>query len=118
MEPADQAAQFLAVFLFHVDELDAAARGLDVSHHRSRVNATQAGADFYTDGLAHGEPSVRLQKRSAQAKRSEEHTSELQSLAYLVCRLLLEKKKKKMYKEVIVQEHTDWISVSAQYMQH
>src|SRR2546425_6017195 len=30
--------------------------------------------------------------------RSEEHTSELQSLAYLVCRLLLEKKKK--YKRV------------------
>src|SRR3989441_11069935 len=29
------------------------------------------------------------------ANRSEEHTSELQSLAYLVCRLLLEKKKKK-----------------------
>src|SRR2546425_5563351 len=29
------------------------------------------------------------------ADRSEEHTSELQSLAYLVCRLLLEKKKKK-----------------------
>src|SRR3989441_8380414 len=28
------------------------------------------------------------------AGRSEEHTSELQSLAYLVCRLLLEKKKK------------------------
>src|SRR5205823_14075387 len=27
-------------------------------------------------------------------RRSEEHTSELQSLAYLVCRLLLEKKKK------------------------
>src|SRR2546425_11838584 len=32
---------------------------------------------------------------SAQHQRSEEHTSELQSLAYLVCRLLLEKKKKK-----------------------
>src|SRR2546425_8115466 len=32
-------------------------------------------------------------KRSAQTARSEEHTSELQSLAYLVCRLLLEKKK-------------------------
>src|SRR2546425_5241156 len=29
----------------------------------------------------------------AGAGRSEEHTSELQSLAYLVCRLLLEKKK-------------------------
>src|SRR2546425_8576628 len=32
--------------------------------------------------------------------RSEEHTSELQSLAYLVCRLLLEKKKKNMTKLV------------------
>src|SRR2546425_13237603 len=31
---------------------------------------------------------------SALMMRSEEHTSELQSLAYLVCRLLLEKKKK------------------------
>src|SRR2546425_4700477 len=31
----------------------------------------------------------------ARRDRSEEHTSELQSLAYLVCRLLLEKKKKK-----------------------
>src|SRR6266404_8947081 len=30
---------------------------------------------------------------SSRAPRSEEHTSELQSLAYLVCRLLLEKKK-------------------------
>src|SRR5687767_15558388 len=30
--------------------------------------------------------------------RSEEHTSELQSLAYLVCRLLLEKKKKEFHR--------------------
>src|SRR3989441_10769646 len=52
--------------------------------------------------LKHGEGypdwSVRLFHR-AHARwggelRSEEHTSELQSLAYLVCRLLLEKKKK------------------------
>src|SRR5205823_14862802 len=34
-------------------------------------------------------------RRVAAPARSEEHTSELQSLAYLVCRLLLEKKKKK-----------------------
>src|SRR2546425_8478356 len=32
-------------------------------------------------------------------ERSEEHTSELQSLAYLVCRLLLEKKKKSHHRE-------------------
>src|SRR2546422_1382516 len=33
--------------------------------------------------------------RSARWERSEEHTSELQSRLHLVCRLLLEKKKKK-----------------------
>src|SRR2546425_9386341 len=32
----------------------------------------------------------------ARIRRSEEHTSELQSLAYLVCRLLLEKKNNKL----------------------
>src|SRR2546425_8131254 len=32
--------------------------------------------------------------------RSEEHTSELQSLAYLVCRLLLEKKKKILHESI------------------
>src|SRR5437016_14539571 len=34
-------------------------------------------------------------RRRSGHKRSEEHTSELQSLTNLVCRLLLEKKKKK-----------------------
>src|SRR5205823_9122097 len=52
-------------------------------------NSTVAGA---TAARAHREsPRLRQQKGG---KRSEEHTSELQSLAYLVCRLLLEKKKK------------------------
>src|SRR2546425_6913845 len=36
----------------------------------------------------------RMRRDRERAERSEEHTSELQSLAYLVCRLLLEKKKK------------------------
>jgi len=34
---------------------------------------------------------------TARGERSEEHTSELQSRQYLVCRLLLEKKKKKKH---------------------
>src|SRR3989442_12000496 len=38
--------------------------------------------------------------RRAVMKRSEEHTSELQSRPHLVCRLLLEKKKKKNKKEM------------------
>src|SRR5262245_63778222 len=36
--------------------------------------------------------------RRGDGQRSEEHTSELQSLRHLVCRLLLEKKKNKMTK--------------------
>src|SRR2546423_4089913 len=37
---------------------------------------------------------------STRAARSEEHTSELQSLAYLVCRLLLEKKKRHWFAHI------------------
>src|SRR3989441_3794896 len=41
-----------------------------------------------------GRPTTQRGCASGPPTRSEEHTSELQSLAYLVCRLLLEKKKK------------------------
>src|SRR2546425_7903712 len=41
-----------------------------------------------------GRSSSKPRRPQDRRKRSEEHTSELQSLAYLVCRLLLEKKKK------------------------
>src|SRR2546425_6502220 len=40
------------------------------------------------------------------AQRSEEHTSELQSLAYLVCRLLLEKKKSSLLPPMRILSHT------------
>src|SRR5205823_4723406 len=45
------------------------------------------------------ERGVNLENYPFAQDRSEEHTSELQSLAYLVCRLLLEKKKKKKKKK-------------------
>src|SRR3712207_8914129 len=44
-------------------------------------------------GPASAPPACRLPRRGA--ARSEEHTSELQSRPYLVCRLLLEKKKRR-----------------------
>src|SRR2546425_13152105 len=61
-----------------------------------------------SDKVFHARPHADLIRRSAslqdgqdvagrKSDRSEEHTSELQSLAYLVCRLLLEKKKKKQH---------------------
>src|SRR5258707_7101073 len=45
-----------------------------------------SGVSLITIGTIHG---------GTRRNRSEEHTSELQSRQYLVCRLLLEKKKKK-----------------------
>src|SRR2546425_9657898 len=55
--------------------------------------------DAPAEGVAERYDGVRQQRerqdRTESDERSEEHTSELQSLAYLVCRLLLEKKKKK-----------------------
>src|SRR2546423_10290836 len=61
---------------------------------------TTCGADWptvHSDGPA---------TRAAGETRSEEHTSELQSLAYLVCRLLLEKKKKNInHHHDITSEH-------------
>src|SRR2546425_3454730 len=56
--------------------------------------------------LPQGHPPLR-----ADGLRSEEHTSELQSLAYLVCRLLLEKKKKNNIKSL---ENYDRVRISAQ----
>src|SRR3712207_6885538 len=49
-------------------------------------------AELGRDGHAR---EVRQKLQSLRLERSEEHTSELQSRQYLVCRLLLEKKKKK-----------------------
>src|SRR5687767_15567327 len=48
-------------------------------------------------GVVKGQPLLgdELTFNDTWVDRSEEHTSELQSLAYLVCRLLLEKKKKR-----------------------
>src|SRR3989441_6090277 len=46
---------------------------------------------------------LRRRPTSRLALRSEEHTSELQSLAYLVCRLLLEKKKKQSNRSARIQ---------------
>src|SRR2546425_6067678 len=68
-----------------------------VSDSRQRVHAAleRGLADVHAQHTASGIPHHAAAVCWACTSRSEEHTSELQSLAYLVCRLLLEKKKKK-----------------------
>src|SRR5205823_828799 len=73
-----------------------------ITSRTSGCAAMYSNADSYwLSGIFSGSPTFRrrVQNRQYDAHtglRSEEHTSELQSLAYLVCRLLLEKKKNKM----------------------
>src|SRR3989441_6768481 len=55
------------------------------------IDAFQQGVIDYVLKPAERERLGVTVDRNAEALRSEEHTSELQSLAYLVCRLLLEK---------------------------
>src|SRR3712207_7421832 len=55
---------------------------------------SQARAGDHPSLLARHAPHRRSDSARHPASRSEEHTSELQSRQYLVCRLLLEKKKK------------------------
>src|SRR5690349_22115796 len=61
-----------------------------------------------------GEDEERPQRRRgpppAPLGRSEEHTSELQSRRDLVCRLLLEKKKKKFYTYIAYTKSLNWFS--------
>src|SRR3989441_3072803 len=82
--------------------------GKEVDGERSSLKAPHP---FLTDSSVRAALSLLVDRASIQeqiygrlgqttanylnAPRSEEHTSELQSLAYLVCRLLLEKKKNK-----------------------
>src|SRR3712207_8574280 len=60
------------------------------------VESTLTGA-APPPAVSPGNPPARV--GSPSAPRSEEHTSELQSRQYLVCRLLLEKKKKQPHKD-------------------
>src|SRR2546425_3112452 len=58
------------------------------------VRSTCRSLSLFQEGHVPPPASHAYRALGATPVRSEEHTSELQSLAYLVCRLLLEKKKK------------------------
>src|SRR2546426_6471113 len=67
----------------------------DREHHVARPPVLPLGAVHATEHFELGEPArVHPHDPRPDGARSEEHTSELQSPCNLVCRLLLEKKKK------------------------
>src|SRR5258708_27105448 len=76
--------------------------GVDDCHQREIIRALSLDALRHLGAAAefsrrrHGEPAAVVHHAHGdRGRRSEEHTSELQSPDHLVCRLLLEKKKKK-----------------------
>src|SRR2546425_4214174 len=76
-------------------------RSLDLAAATTHEHRVRSGGEDHRPAGAGGNPGSgeRFEttgRPGGIGRRSEEHTSELQSLAYLVCRLLLEKKKKKI----------------------
>src|SRR3712207_8982420 len=85
--------------LFPYTTLFRSAKGVNARGRSCPLpDAAGAGRKFLPGAaLRHpsGERKVLGEVRSPRRPRSEEHTSELQSRQYLVCRLLLEKKKRR-----------------------
>src|SRR5690625_5871532 len=65
---------------------------------RTIINA--AIQEFVKNGFDHASTNEIVKKANISKGRSEEHTSELQSRGHLVCRLLLEKKKRRANDQV------------------
>src|SRR3712207_7624850 len=90
---------YTTLFRSVVDEV--AERRLNLrectNHHHQLTKRQTSGKVSWRrrdDGHDQSNPAVAGGNPGEACKRSEEHTSELQSRQYLVCRLLLEKKKK------------------------
>src|SRR3989441_1982931 len=84
-------------------EIDRSSHGADALMAIRLVRPDVVLLDIRMRGLSGVEVLKRI--RAMDPTRSEEHTSELQSLAYLVCRLLLEKKKKTYMTSTVSTHH-------------
>src|SRR5690625_7023834 len=84
-----------------IEPYEPAARCESDLHDAAAVGVAEAAGD---ERLVFTEPDGISD--ASERKRSEEHTSELQSRGHLVCRLLLEKKKK----SIIVMEFNEYIT--------
>ncbi len=63
----DEFAEFLAVFIAHMHEFDAAAVGADGADHGSEIDLAETSSDFKLDGVADGKFPRGLQISAAQA---------------------------------------------------
>src|SRR5690625_6274041 len=88
-------------------------RLLDLKRKKDRIQRAWISEMMSDDDLQKYQNEINAEKnkilerldKTQQEKRSEEHTSELQSRGHLVCRLLLEKKKKKKNIKNIIKQY-------------
>src|SRR5258706_258011 len=87
---------FFTLFFFFFFNDTATTEIYTLSLHDALPILSRFSGSFSTCAMVPGSPAARCRKWCGRypRSRSEEHTSELQSLTNLVCRLLLEKKKK------------------------
>src|ERR1039458_1156146 len=71
----------------------------------AKIDLRKVGKDIYELLTYPGRRSFKQHARRRTVERSEEHTSELQSLRHLVCRLLLEKK---TFSELAIEAGVDY----------
>src|SRR5687767_15454011 len=86
---------YTTLFRSNSDEFDQFGSAVALSGNGAVLAAASNGEDGGSRGIGGNQSDNSIRDSG----RSEEHTSELQSLAYLVCRLLLEKKKRKKNKQ-------------------
>src|SRR5690348_17865781 len=84
--------------LFPYTTLFRSHRTAGESRSRAAASSTRSASTATTSGSSRQVHTLRGRRTASASRRSEEHTSELQSPVHLVCRLLLEKKKKKKNK--------------------
>src|SRR2546425_8460851 len=82
----------IALFFFFNDTATTEIYTLSL-HDALPISCSREPARSWSPTMGAAAGPARAASAPWSATRSEEHTSELQSLAYLVCRLLLEKKK-------------------------
>src|SRR5206468_7883336 len=84
---------------------------------RSTLFPTRRSSDLFPAGGIHRKELNSLFPASVNGWRSEEHTSELQSRSDLVCRLLLEKKKRKQLMDFLLANRLKFICTMADMLQ-
>src|SRR3712207_6307651 len=83
--------------IHHLDGVQNDPGGLNTTNFKQEYTVLIRKKRYYssTSGIDNNHKYLQIIQLNNFLDRSEEHTSELQSRQYLVCRLLLEKKKKK-----------------------